>query len=138
MGEGSSKRVVEIDKWIEEKENAGNDESSDLQLGLFLGRCRGGSNGRVDRAVGSAAPEADAGRRVSREINRPELELAIGHSRYLERYGSLNSSQEGIREILGDFDWLSQEEDELYLGSERANSNRDFQYKRAKVLFHPE
>lgn len=131
MGEGSSKSAVEILRGLEEEESMGNDELSGLQLGLSLGRCRGGSN---DTAVGSVAPEM----RVGRKIDRPELELAIGCSRYLERYESLNGGPEAVREFLVDFDWLSQEEEELFLGLERANCNRDFQHKRAKVLFHPE
>ncbi|RWR79495.1 F-box/LRR-repeat protein 15-like protein [Cinnamomum micranthum f. kanehirae] len=134
MGEGSSKSAVEILRGLEEEESMGNDELSGLQLGLSLGRCKGGSNGGVDPAVGSVAPEM----RVGREIDRPELELAIGCSRYLERYASLNGGQEAVREFLVDFDRLSQEEEDLLLGLERAKCNRDFQHKRAKVQFHPE
>lgn len=134
MGEGSSKSAVEILRGLEEEESMGNDELSGLQLGLSLGRCKGGSNGGVDPAVGSVASEM----RVGREIDRPELELAIGCSRYLERYASLNGGQEAVREFLVDFDRLSQEEEDLLLGLERAKCNRDFQHKRAKVQFHPE
>ncbi|KAL5995317.1 hypothetical protein ACLOJK_025375 [Asimina triloba] len=98
--------------------------------GLLLGfpRCRHGSSGRSEDAEGES---------VGRE-QREAWEQSIGDSRYLERHGwEAAGRREALQVSLAEIGCGLEGEEELgCLGSKRAECDWDFQYKRAKVVFH--
>ncbi|XP_042508033.1 F-box/LRR-repeat protein 15 isoform X1 [Macadamia integrifolia] len=98
-----------------------NDRPETSQMGFSFGE-----NEEKDLLLGMSVARDGGGNEVAGDGYAP-WELTIGSSRYFERYTC--ASGQG----LGEVDGLGCDE-ETSLGLGRGNHDRDFQYKRAKVL----